>query len=30
VTVEPGDVAAGAEIRARYDATVAAAYPSAR
>ena len=28
VTVDPGDTAAGAEIRARYDATVAAAYPT--
>ena len=28
VTVDPGDVARGAEIRARYDATVAAAYPT--
>ena len=27
VTVDPGDAAAGAEIRARYAATVAAAYP---
>ena len=29
VTVEPCDVARGAEIRARYDAIVAAAYPTA-
>ena len=28
VTVEPGDAAAGAEVRARYDATVAATHPS--
>ncbi len=28
VTVEPGDVGRGAEIRARYAATVAAAYPT--
>ena len=28
VTVDPGDVGRGAEIRARYDATVAAAYPT--
>ena len=28
VTVDPGDAAEGAEVRARYDALVAAAYPS--
>jgi len=28
VTVDPGDTATGAEIRGRYDATVAAAYPT--
>jgi hypothetical protein len=28
VTVDPGDTAAGAEVRARYDALVAAAHPS--
>ena len=28
VTVDPGDTGTGADIRARYDAAVAAAYPS--